>query len=91
MTITLRTSMLRIGLLHIGLLRIGLLSVSLACTACSKPEPPKKEQPPKPRAEQATELRDAIQRPIERAKAVEPAVLDAAQKQQDAIDAQTGG
>ena len=86
MTITRRTSVLRIGLLH-----MGLLSVLLACTACSKPEPPKKEQPPKPRAGQATELRDAIQRPIDRAKAVEPAVLDAAQKQQDAIDAQTGG
>lgn len=66
---------------------MGLL---LACTACSKPEPPDKEQPPEPQA-QATELRDAIQAPIDRARTVEPAVLDAAQQQRDEIDAQTGG
>jgi PBP1b-binding outer membrane lipoprotein LpoB len=65
---------------------------ALLLTACSKPEPPKKEQPPEPQAHvHATELRDAIRAPIERAKAVEPAVLDAAQQQRDAIDAQTGG
>ncbi len=64
----------------------------LACIACSKPEPPKKEQPPEPQAHaQATGLRDAIQAPIDRARMVEPAVLDAAQAQRDAIDAQTGG
>ena len=73
------------------LLRRCALSLLLACSACSKPEPPKKEQPPEPRAQQATELRDAIQAPIERAKAVEPQVLDAAKQQEDAIDAQTGG
>ena len=61
----------------------------IACVACSKPKPPEKDQPPVPQA--GTELRDAIQAPIERAKTVEPAVLDAAKKQQDAIDAQTGG
>ena len=70
---------------------VAALSLLLACAGCSKPEPPKKEQPPDPQAAQATELRDAIQRPIERAKAVEPVVLDAAKQQQDAIDAQTGG
>ena len=64
----------------------------LGCAACSKPEPPKKEQPPEPQAQAAhTELRDAIQKPIERAKAVEGQVLDAAKQQQDDIDAQTGG
>jgi hypothetical protein len=61
------------------------------CAACSKPEPPKKEQPPEPQAAQHAELRDAIQEPIERAKAVEGQVLDAAKQQQDDIDAQTGG
>ena len=65
------------------------ICLSAACVACSKPEPPKKEQPPVPQAN--TELRDAIQAPIDRAKAVEPAVLDAAKQQQDQIDAQTGG
>jgi len=75
----------------------GMLSLLLACSACSKPEPPEKEQPPEPQAqaqtpvETHTELRDAIQAPIDRAKAVEPVVLDAAKKQSDDIDAQTGG
>lgn len=74
-------------------LRIAVVSLLLAGVACKKPEPPDKEQPPEPKAteQQATELRDAIQAPIDRAKAVEPAVLDAAKKQQDDIDAQTGG
>ena len=77
--------------LRISLLRISALSLLLACSACNKPAPPKKDAPPKPRAEQSTELRDAIQAPIDRAKAVEPAVLDAAEKQRADIDAQTGG
>ena len=63
----------------------------LGCAACSQPEPPKKDKPPEPQAEQHTELRDTIQRPIEKAKGVESQVLDAAKKQQDDIDAQTGG
>jgi len=63
----------------------------LGCVACSKPEPPKKEQPPEPQAEQHAELRDTIQKPIDRANAVEGQVLDAAKQQQDDIDAQTGG
>ena len=73
------------------LLRCCVLSLLLACNACSKPEPPKKERPPEPQAQHDTQLRDAIQAPIDRAKALEPQVLDAAKQQQDAIDAQTGG
>jgi hypothetical protein len=73
----------------------GALSLLLACGACSKPEPPKKDQPPEPQAqapvETHTELRDAIQAPIDRAKAVDPEVQDAAKKQRDEIDAQTSG
>lgn len=64
------------------------LALLLACAACSKPEPPEKERPPEP---QATQLRDAIQQPIDRARAVEGQVQDAAAKQQAAIDAQAGG
>lgn len=72
------------------------LAVLLACTACSKPEPPETERPPEPQAQrpdeqQATELRDAIQQPIDRAKAVEAQVQGAAAQQQAAIDAQAGG
>ncbi len=71
---------------------LGAAILLLACSACNKPKPPKKEQPPTPQAvEQHTELRDAIQAPIDRAKAVEPQVIDAAKQQDDAIDAQTGG
>jgi hypothetical protein len=80
------TAMLRPSLVH-----FVAASLLLACAACSKPEPPDKEQPPEPQAMHDTQLRDAIQAPIDRAKAVEPAVLDAAQQQKDAIDAQAGG
>ncbi len=59
----------------------------LACAACSKPEPLPTEQPPEP---QATQLRDAIQAPIDKAKAVEGTVQDAADKQKAAIEASGG-
>ena len=73
---------------------LALAGLLLAGVACTKPEPPDKEQPPEPQAAvidaDATGLRDAIREPIERAEAVEGAVLEAAEKQQDAIDAATG-
>lgn len=67
----------------------------LACLACTKPEPPDKEQPVEPQAEaavdaRAAEVRDAVREPIERAEAVEDAVMEAAEKQRAAIDAATG-
>jgi hypothetical protein len=76
---------------------IALTALLLCAAACSKPEPPPTDRPPEPQARrpggqgQANELRDAIQRPIDRAKAVEPQVLDAARQQQADIDAQSGG
>jgi len=61
-------------------------------TACSKPQPPEKERPPEPQAsEQHTELRDAIQAPLDKAKGVEDEVQKAADEQRAAIDAATGG
>ena len=80
---------------------IAIAGLVLASVACSRPEPPEKERPVEPQAEvaadtaatadaDATELRDAIREPIERAEAVEGAVLEAAERQQDAIDAATG-
>lgn len=71
----------------------ALLSLALLCavSGCKQPEPPKKQQPPDPQAQQHTQLRDAIQAPIDRARTAEPTVLDAARKQRDDIDAQTGG
>jgi hypothetical protein len=67
----------------------------LAGAACSKPEPPPTDQPPEPQATAATAehhtgLRDAIQRPLDKARAVEDATLDAAGRQRSEIDAQTG-
>ncbi len=62
--------------------------ITLLVAACTRPPDPPTDAPPEP---QATELRDAIQAPIQRAEAVEDAVLDAAEKQRAEIDAATGG
>ena len=75
---------------------VALACALLACAACSRPEPPPTEQPPEPQAATATapgahtDLRDAIQRPIDRAKAVEDVVQDAAEQQRTEIEAQVG-
>ncbi|MFC7300621.1 hypothetical protein [Cognatiluteimonas weifangensis] len=71
----------------------ALSTLLLGAAACSRPEPPPTDRPPEPQATppRATQLRDAIQRPLDRAKAVEPQVLDAARQQRAQIDAQTGG
>lgn len=65
---------------------LALLLVS--CLGACKPEPPPHDQPPEPKAA-ASELRDAIQQPIDQAKAVEAATREAAEKQRAAIDAAT--
>lgn len=53
------------------------------CAACSPPPKPPSGQPPEP---QATQLRDAIQAPIDKARAVEGQVQDAADAQRKAIE-----
>ena len=58
----------------------------LALAACSAPEPPKKEQPVEP---QATAVTQAIKAPIDKARAVEDTLQEAADKQQKDIDAAT--
>lgn len=73
---------------HAVLRLAAALPLSLALTACSKPTPPDKDQPPEPKA---TALRDYMQAPINKAKAVEPQVLEAAKQQDADIDAQTSG
>ncbi len=60
-------------------------TVLLLCAACTRPERPDTERPPEPQAA------GAIHAPIDRAKAAEGQVEDAAAKQRAAIDAQTGG
>jgi len=64
----------------------AVLLLSLACGACSHPPQPPTEQKPDP---QATQLRDAIQRPLDQANAANKATEDAAAKQQAEIDATT--
>ncbi len=59
--------------------------------ACTKPKPPEKERPVEPQAAQHTQLRDAIQAPIDKAKNVEAEMQKAADDQRAAIDAQIGG
>ena len=65
---------------------ICLIALGLGLSAC-KPEPPPTDEPPKPQATEATQLRDAIQQPIDTARAVEATVQEAADKQQAQIDA----
>ena len=70
---------------------VVLLMAALA--ACSKPQPPEKERPPvpkSPQAAQATQMRDAIQAPIDKARNVEADARKAAEAQRAAIEAQTG-
>jgi hypothetical protein len=74
-----------------SLFRTACLALSLAGLAACKPEPPPTDEPPEPKAVAAehTELRDAIQKPIDQAKAVEDTVQEAADKQSAEIDAAT--
>ena len=69
--------------------RIALIAFALTGLAACKPERPPTDEPPEPKAVAAdnTELRDAIQKPIDQAKAVEGAVQEAADKQRAEIDA----
>jgi hypothetical protein len=73
------------------MLRLLLCCVVLTLAACSKPVPPDKEHPVEPQAGNAnTELHDAIQAPIDRAKAVDDQVEKATDEQRQAIDAAGG-
>ncbi len=67
----------------------------LALAGCEKPEPT--ERPPEPQAAARvpatadhTALRDAIQAPQDRARAVEDVTLEAADRRRAEIEAQTG-
>lgn len=65
--------------------------VGLALLAGCTPQPPDKERPPEPQAAQHTQLRDAIQAPLDRARQVEVDTQKAAEAQREAIEAATGG
>ncbi|NDK39791.1 hypothetical protein DT603_13180 [Pseudoxanthomonas gei] len=74
-----------------NLLRSACLALPLLALSACKPEPPPTDKPPEPKAAtaDATQLRDAIQQPIDRAKAVDAASQQAADDQRAAIDAAT--
>jgi hypothetical protein len=76
-------------------MRGGLVPCVLASAlgACSNPTPPA-DQPPAPQASatpaaQRGALEEVIQAPQDKARAVEPAVMEAAKQQDQAIDAQS--
>jgi len=70
------------------------LFLAFAAAACSAPTPPPTDQPPEPQAaaQQArdTQLRDAIQKPIQKAQGVEDTTLKAADEQKQQIEDQGG-
>lgn len=70
-----------------------LLPSALLLVACS-PEPtpaPEDEPAPQAVAGEATQLRDAIQAPQDKARAVEDTLMQAADAQREAIDAAESG
>ncbi|TXH77771.1 MAG: hypothetical protein E6Q88_00460 [Lysobacteraceae bacterium] len=73
----------------------GVLAVALfvSLPACSPPEAPETERHPEPIAPsgQHGALREAIQQPIDEAKAARELPEEAARRQRAEIDAQTGG
>jgi hypothetical protein len=71
-----------------GRMLLFAMTMMMLLAGCSKPKPPEKERPVEP---QATQLRDAIQAPIDKAKGVEKTLQDAADQQRAAIDAQEAG
>ncbi len=73
------------------LLRSAYLMLAVLALAACRPQPPDTDKSPKPKVAtaQATELRDAIQQPIDAAKSVEETTRQAAEAQRAAIDAAT--
>lgn len=67
-----------------------LVPFALACAACHAPKPPPTDQPPEPQATAAaaphTGLSDAIQAPIQKARAAEAQVQAATDRTREAVD-----
>lgn len=71
------------------------LAASLALCACSDPAPTPTPDPPEPQtaaanapaAEEHTELRDAMQAPLEKAQSVEVTLQESAERRDDALEA----
>ena len=69
----------------------SLIIYALALGACSDPEPTPTPDPPEPQtaatAEEHTELRDAMQAPLEKAESVEVTLQDTAAERDEALEA----
>ncbi|MEN5040448.1 hypothetical protein [Stenotrophomonas sp. TWI1183] len=69
-------------------IRIALpLLAMIALSACNRPVPPAPDTPPEP---QATELRDAIQKPIDRARSVSDTLQQSADARAAEADRASG-
>lgn len=62
------------------------MALLVLVAGCSRPKPPEKERPVEP---QATQLRDAMQAPVEQARRAQEEAKAAAEAQRAAIDAAT--
>lgn len=70
------------------LTRLLMMACALATLPACHPEPPDTDKPPEPQAAaQHTELRDAVQKPIKQAEAVQDMLKQEDGKQRAAIDA----
>lgn len=79
--------------MHRCTLRWLAVVVLVGQTACSKPTIPDHDDRPEPQASvpaAPTELREAMQRPVDKAKTAQAGIDAAAERQRDAIDAATG-
>ena len=65
-------------------------ATALLLAGCDTPDPAPDEGVPDPQAAQATELRDAINEPLDKAKAVEAADAGRAAERDAALDAAGG-
>ena len=65
-------------------------AAGLLLAGCNAPDPAPDEGVPDPQAAQATELRDAIQEPLDKAKAVEATDAARAAERDAALDAAGG-
>ena len=65
-------------------------AAGLLLSGCNAPDPAPDEGVPDPQAAQATELRDAIQEPLDKAKAVEATDAARAAERDAALDAAGG-
>lgn len=77
------------------LFMLPLLTCLVGVAGCSKPKMPDHDNPPDPQTSAAgvaapTQLRDAVQKPIDNAEAAQASVDAAAEAQRNAIDAATG-